>query len=163
MTMNDAARAYNQAVRYLAPRARSTMETRNNLIKKGFDPEIIDETLAKLTGEGILNDAEFAALFVESRERFRPRSRFAIEYELKQKGISRAVIEHALAGVDDKDAALRAVKSKAGRWQNLDASELKKKMMGFLRNRGFSHGVSHSTCCTFLNEKKDTEVPPNED
>jgi regulatory protein len=160
--MNNLARAYNQAVRFLAPRARSTMETRNNLIKKGFDPKTIDETLARLTREGLLNDAEFAALFVESRERFRPRSRFAIGYELRQKGVDKAAIEHALANVDDEDAALRAVKSKLNQWQNLDASDLKKKIMGFLRNRGFSHGISISTHCTILNHLKDTEVPPNE-
>lgn len=160
--MNDADRAYNQAVRFLSPRARSTMETRNNLSKKGFDTAVISETLAKLTRDGLLNDTEFAALFVESRERFRPRSRFAIGYELRQKGVDRAVIEHALADVDDEDAAMRAVKSKLDRWQNLDAFDLKKKVMGLLRNRGFSHGVSISTYCTILKDRKDTEVPPDE-
>ncbi|ACN14976.1 RecX [Desulforapulum autotrophicum HRM2] len=160
--MNDAVRAYNQAVRFLSPRARSTMETRNNLKKKGFDPKIIDETLAKLTQEGILNDTEFAALFVESRERFRPRSRFAIGYELRQKGVDKAIIESALADVDDEDAALRAVKSKLDRWRNLDDSDLKKKVMGLLRNRGFSHGVSISTYSIILNDRKNTEVLPDE-
>jgi regulatory protein len=159
--MTESARAYNQALIYLTPRARSIMETRNNLKKKGFSPQIIDETISKLTGHDLLNDREFAALFVEGRERFRPKSRFALGYELKQKGISDTIIEQALADVDDSNAALRAVKTKTKRWRNLDTSTLKKKMMAFLRNRGFSYEVSNSTYLILSKGHNDSDADFN--
>lgn len=150
--MNDSARAYNQALFFLTPRARSVMETRKNLDKKGFSPGVIDETVSKLTSQGLLNDSEFASLFVENRKRFRPKSRFALGYELKQKGISNAIIEEALADVDEGEAALRAIKTKINRWQNLDGPTLKKKVMALLRNRGFSYEISILTYLTILKD-----------
>lgn len=143
--MNDGPKAYNQAILFLTARARSILETENNLKKKGFDPELIDHTISRLKQENLLDDREFAALFVESRERFRPKSRFALGYELKKKGISTTIIHEALQDVDDGDAALRAVKAKIGQWQKLNAQAFKKKVMNHLRNRGFSYEVSIST------------------
>lgn len=145
LKMSDCSKAYNQAIRFLAPRARSIKETVVNLKKKGFDSQVIDQTVSTLKQERLLDDREFAALFVESRERFRPKSRFALKYELRQKGISDAIIQETTAGVDDFDTALRAVKSKLGQWQNLDGETFKKKVMNHLRNRGFGYEVSIST------------------
>ena len=71
--MNHGSKAYNQAIRFLATRARSIMETENNLKKKGFNPELIDQTISRLKQEKLLDDREFADLFVESRERFCPK------------------------------------------------------------------------------------------
>lgn len=155
--MTDNARAYNQALIYLTPRARSIMEARNNLEKKGFNSEVIDETISKLTGLGLLDDREFAALFVDGRERFRPKSRFALGYELKQKGVSDTIIDQALADVDDRDAALRAVKTRINRWQHLETETLKKKAMAFLRNRGFSYEVCISTYLIISKNFNDSE------
>ena len=155
--MTESARAYNQALIYLTPRARSIMEVRNNLDKKGFTPEVIDETISKLTDYGLVDDREFAALFVEGRERFRPKSRFALGYELRQKGVSDTIIEKALEGVDEKDAALRAVRAKTRTWQNFDTETLKKKAMAFLRNRGFSYEVSISTYLIISKDFNDSE------
>lgn len=155
--MNDSARAYNQALIYLTPRARSILEVRRNLDRKGFSPEVIDKTISKLISLGLLNDREFATLFVESRERFHPRSRFALGYELKQKGVSNLIIEEVLADVDERDAALRAVKAKTNRWENLDVSTLKKKVMALLRNRGFSYEISMATYLAISNNKEEKD------
>ncbi|MDY0221221.1 MAG: regulatory protein RecX [Desulfobacterium sp.] len=155
--MKDSAKAYNQALIYLTPRARSIMEARKNLDQKGFSSGVIDETISKLTGQGLLNDREFAALFVENRERFRPKSRFALGYELKQKGVSNLIIEEILANLDDRDAALRAVKTKINRWKNLDPPALKKKVMALLRNRGFSYEISMSAYLAILTNKEEKD------
>ncbi|MDY0376048.1 MAG: regulatory protein RecX [Desulfobacterium sp.] len=152
--MKDSARAYNQALIYLTPRARSIMEARKNLDKKGFSSGVIEETITKLTDHGLLNDRDFAALFVENRERFRPKSKFALGYELKQKGVSNAIIEEVLAGVDERDAALRAVKTKINRWKHLDASTLKKKVLALLRNRGFNYEISMSAYAAISTDKE---------
>ncbi|MCP4114943.1 MAG: regulatory protein RecX [Desulfobacteraceae bacterium] len=156
--MSDCSKAYNQAIRFLAPRARSIMETEANLKKKGFDPQVIELTVSTLKQERLLDDREFAALFVENRERFRPKSRFALKYELRQKGISDTIIQEALESVDDFEAARRAVKTKLGQWRHLDRETFKKKMMNYLRNRGFGYEVSISTYRSSLGQ----DHPPEE-
>jgi regulatory protein len=150
--MSDCSKAYNQAIRFLATRARSIKETEDNLKKKGYDPQVIDQTVSTLKQERLLDDRDFAALFVESRERFRPKSRFALKYELRKKGIRDDIIQETIAGVDDFDAALRAVKSKLSQWQNLDSETFKKKVMNHLRNRGFGYEVSITTYRTSLEQ-----------
>ena len=155
--MSDCSKAYNQAIRFLATRARSIMETEANLKKKGFDPQVIDQTVSTLKQERLLDDRDFAAQFVESREQFRPKSRFALKYELRKKGISDTIIQEALEAVDDFEAARRAVKSKLGQWQNLDRETFKKKVMNHLRNRGFGYEVSISTYRASLSQDHRSE------
>jgi len=144
--VTDISKAYNQALRFLTARARSVKETEDNLKKKGFEPGVIEETVSKLKQENLLNDMEFAGMFVESRERFRPKSKFALGYELRQKGISELIIEKALGEIDDRGSALKAVRSKFHLWQHLDREAFNKKAMNHLKSRGFGHGVSVSAC-----------------
>lgn len=144
--MSDLSKAYNQALRFLTTRARSVKETKENLKKKGFDPGVIEKTVSKLKQENLLNDMEFAEMFVESRERFRPKSRFALGYELRQKGISQPTMEKVLGKINDSASALKAVRSKLHLWQHLDRETFRKKAMNHLKSRGFSHEVSVSAC-----------------
>ena len=54
--------------------------------------------IARLTGLGILDDAAFAAQWVESRDRARPRGERALQAELRQKGIDSDTIARTLEG-----------------------------------------------------------------
>ena len=89
----------------------------------------------------MLDDHAFARYWVEQRETFKPRSRRALEYELFQKGLSRQVIEQAVAEVDEKAAARRAAEQKARLWAHLSEEEFFAKMQGFLGRRGFNYAV----------------------
>ncbi len=141
----DISKAYNISIRFLAPRARSVHEIKQHLIKKGFDDTIVFETVTKLKQEKLLNDREFAAMFVEQRECFNPKSRFALSFELKKKGIDEAVIEEALMEIDEFTSAWNAVLSKLKVWQGYDNDKFKKKVMNYLKNRGFGYEVSRTT------------------
>ncbi|MBF0112970.1 MAG: regulatory protein RecX [Desulfamplus sp.] len=136
---------YELSIRYLALRARSVKEMRLYLAKKGFDEEVIQQTLSKLKDENLLSDQQFASMFVEQRERFKPKSKFALAFELKQKGVDPATIDSSLSEVDEYSSALSAVEPKLRLWQNYEPELLKKKVMNFLRNRGFSYEVCVAT------------------
>ncbi|MBF0468758.1 MAG: regulatory protein RecX [Desulfamplus sp.] len=145
MNTKNLTKVYNASIRYLVPRARSKYEIRQYLAKKGFDEDDIHNTIARLENENLVNDREFASMFVEQRERFKPKSKFALAFELRQKGIEAEIIESSIMDIDEYSSALSAVQSRLNLWQGHDNEKLKKKVMSYLKNRGFSYEVSLST------------------
>jgi len=143
--ISEAGKAYEAALRSLRFKPRSSMEILKHLDKKGFSPATIEEILKRLEQEKLLDDKIFAQLYVEDRERFKPRSRFAVSFELRQKGIAQEIIAEAVASMDDENSAWAAVMKKWRQWRNLDTETLKKKVLGHLRYRGFNHGISMKT------------------
>jgi regulatory protein len=135
-------KAYQAGIRHLARRARSRAEIRGHLEARGYPPGIIEATLSRLMDEGLVDDRELALSHVENRERFSPRSRFALGYELKQRGIDPSVRDEVLAQVDEHRSAREAVARRQHLWRHLDPEVFKRKVLGFLRNRGFSAEVS---------------------
>ncbi len=139
-------KAYNNCIRFLVPRPRSIRETKDYLRKKNFPDSIIEKTINKLIKEDLLNDKTFACMFVENRERFRPRSKFALTCELKAKGIDEIIIDNAIKDIDEMKSARAAIEPKLRIWQNYADKNLRKKILNFLRNRGFTYEISSSVC-----------------
>jgi len=153
--------ALNKALNYLSYQARTIQEMQKYLKNKGFSEDIVKEIIEILMNKNYLNDKEFAKLFVETKIKTKPKSKFALEYELRQKGINPSDIEDLLTAYDDESLALKAVKPKIKIWQTLDADKFKKKMMNFLRYRGFSYDICLTTLNLFLksnlSQKEDYE------
>jgi regulatory protein len=135
-------KAKQSAYRYLSYRPRSTAEVRENLLKKEYDETIVEQVLTRLTELNLLNDQEFARFWIEQRETFKPRSQMALRQELYQKGISREIIDAAVAGVDELAAAQKAAENKAQRWIQLPKETFFTKMSGFLQRRGFDYAIT---------------------
>src|SRR5262245_54078799 len=135
-------KAYNQALYFLGFRARSRAEIERYLRNKKYSPEAISDTLQRLAEGQFLDDSAFAQAWVEDRERFKPRSRQALQYELRQKGVEAEAIEEALEGIDEDDLAWRALESKLRQWRQLPELDFMKKAMGFLSRRGFGYEVA---------------------
>jgi len=146
-------RALNMALNYLSYQARTIQEMQKYIKNKGFSEDIVEKIIEILLDKNYLNDKEFARLFVETRIKIKPKSKFAFEYELRKKGINPCDIEVLLKTYDDQDLALRAVKPKIKIWQNLDTDKFKKKMMNFLQYRGFNYNICLSTLNLFLESK----------
>ncbi|MBW2591804.1 MAG: RecX family transcriptional regulator [Deltaproteobacteria bacterium] len=132
-------RSYNSAVRYLTRRPRSIHETRVFLTGKGYGPDAVQKTIDRLADQNYLDDSEYARLWIENRMHFRPRSAFALGFELRQKGVADAVIENMLHEFDDDKAAWKAIQGHLKRWQSLDGPQFKSKLFGFLKTRGFCY------------------------
>ena len=134
-------KAKNVAIRFIEYRPRSISETRQHLQKKEYPEDVIERVLDRLAAVDLLNDTAFARYWVEQREAFKPRSRMALQQELRQKGIDRAVIETAVAELDELAAATQAAQAKARRWRTLPEQEFNKKLAGFLQRRGFNYEI----------------------
>jgi len=137
--------AYNQSIKYLARSPRSSTEVIKYLRRKGCGREISIETVSLLKEKKYINDKEFARIFVENRERFSPRSRFALGGELRQKGIDVEIIDNILTQIDENISAWNAIESKIYNWRELSEDRFKLKFMGFLKRRGFNYEISKAT------------------
>ncbi|MFO7753451.1 MAG: regulatory protein RecX [Desulfobacteraceae bacterium] len=138
-------KAYRSGLRYLGPRPRSVAELRQNLLKKNFSSDTVENTVERLKDEKLLDDTAFAKEFVRNRERLKPKSKRALKYELFAKGVDEQAIEDALACVDEYESAINAVRKKAIMWEHLDKETFKKKIFSFLKTRGFNFDVSMNT------------------
>ena len=133
--------ALQRALNFLSYRPRSEDEVRRNLIKHGYDEPIIEEILSRLRRGRLVDDENFAELWVENRSEFRPRGGRMLRQELRQKGISDQVIAEALEELDEDELALKAARKKARRYRELEWMDFRKKMSGFLARRGFNYGI----------------------
>ncbi|MFC1866252.1 regulatory protein RecX [Chloroflexota bacterium] len=133
-------RCYNAAIRFLGYRPRSEQEVRQRLKLNGFK-EFIDAVISDLAGQGLVDDAEFARFWAESRRSFSPRSRYLIALELKQKGVPVGIIEPALNIIDDNGSAYRAAQSKSRSLKTADYQDFRRRLGDFLKRRGFAYGI----------------------
>ena len=104
---------FDAALRFLEVRSRSVAEVRRRLTSAGYRPELIEAATTRLLELGILDDAAFARLWVESRDRAHPRGEHALIIELRQKGIDATIIT----------ATLKARREAAVRWEDAPASD----------------------------------------
>jgi regulatory protein len=93
------------AARYLELRSRSVGEVRRHLLGAAFPEPLVERTLERLQELGILDDRAFAAAWVESRDRAKPRGQVALRRELALKGIDRDMTAAVLAERNSAAAA----------------------------------------------------------
>ena len=135
---------YDRALTLLEFRPRSAAELRRKLLQKGEPAEAIDEVIARLIEQKILDDADFARQFARAKVVGAGASRFRIVQELGRKGVARALAERAVdelpeeEGIDPSEAIHRVAEKKLRSLAKLDAQTRKRRLYAFLARRGFS-------------------------
>ena len=138
--------AYQQALNLLSYRSHSENEVIQNLREHGVPDESIEYTVSRLKDNRLLDDHHFAQAWVENRNEMRPRSRRALAYELRQRGVDQETIEQSLEAVDDQKLAYLAASKKARKFRNSDWKDFRQKMYRFLSQRGFDYeAISQAT------------------
>lgn len=89
----DEAAAMEIAARFLGTRPRTRWELDRRLRRAGVADPVIAAVADRLGELGYVDDAAFARWWAEQRDRHAPRGRRMIEAELRQKGVTRDVIE----------------------------------------------------------------------
>lgn len=156
------ASAYERALRFLAPRPRSTAEVRQHLAKKKIAAEVIESVVTRLTDAGLLDDVAFAHYWVENREQFKPRAARALRFELRRKGLSQTDITAAVGTVDEQASAAHAARARAPRWQGLERRAFLDKLTAFLARRGFAYTVAKTAAeraWTELHATEEVDTP----
>ena len=141
---NDYLQAKQAALRLLAYRPRSVEELRRRL-KERFSEPAVEQTVAALRTQGLLDDAAFAREWRCQRERLRPRGPATIANELRRLGVDSEVVDDALADFDAAGNAYRAAARYASRQSRQDYPEFRRKLWAFLQRRGFDAAVVRQT------------------
>jgi len=160
--VDEEGRAYESALQFLSYRPRSRSEVVRRLTKHGFSEPAIETALDRLTRSGLLDDRAFAEYWIGNRERFKPRGRYALRHELRQKGVPSDMIDALLDEVDESDSAYRAAVERLDRWRGLDADVLHRKMSGYLQRRGFGYVVIQEVWERILAGRVANESDPEE-
>jgi regulatory protein len=137
--------AMKSALRLLAYTPRSEHELRDRLGKKGIAAEVCNATIGRLREVGLVNDAEYARSFVESRDRRSPRGRRLVAAELRSKGVDVNLADESASTVIDADAAYRAGARRARALSKLDHQSFRRRLGNFLLQRGFDFETSSRT------------------
>lgn len=137
--------ALDRAVGYLAARACSTHEIEQKLLQAGYRPNTVEMVIYKLQRENLLDDADFARQWVESRQT-RKLGRSRIAQELRRKGVSQEEAENALDLIDDEDQLAGAIalaeKAAARIKPGEDPRKAASRIAGMLARRGYSWDIA---------------------
>lgn len=157
-------RLWDAALRFLAPRPRSRAEVRRRLLtpRRDREPpnaEAVERVLDRLQEQGLLDDQQFAAFWVENRDRFSPRGARAIAQELRQRGVSRETVEAAAAPEQDAERALAAGRQRLRSVAGLDFAGFRAKLGPYLLRRGFSYAVAREALRQLWDETHGEDGP----
>ena len=142
LSEDEKKRAKQKAFSYLARRDHSEKELSDKLRRKGFREPIIIGLIEDLKQSQFINDGTFSRQFARNKIIQKPVGRRELAFSLKQKGISKDILEATLEEVyleyDEKELALRLANQKLKTIKNIEPIKVKKRISDFLFRRGFN-------------------------
>lgn len=111
------------------------------LAKREIPSEVAEPLLERFVEAQLIDDAQYARSFVSARLAAGGKSTSLLRRELKQKGVSQHHIDLALADLSAEqefEIALRLVRARAARMENLEPEKRRRRLLGLLMRRGFS-------------------------
>ncbi len=131
---------YDRVLRFLSYRPRSEKELQYWFKRKKVGSETQKLIEKKLRQYKYLDDQEFTRWWIEQRMTFRPFGKRRLSLELRQKGISKEIIEEQLGSLKNEDLsqlAEKLAKKKLKALKGLPYFEARTKLTAFLARRGF--------------------------
>lgn len=134
----------NSALKIIERTYKSEKELRDKLVLKGYDDHIIKQTINFLREYNLLNDTNYAKMYVKDRSRNQGKNK--IKYKLIQKGIDENIIEEELNKID-KDEIKKVVYEMALKKYRVlskrenDNYKLTQKLYRFLIGKGYDYDL----------------------
>ena len=137
----ERSKAINYALNFLNFKWRTEKEIRNKMLLKGYDEEIIQETISYLKEQKLIDDRRFAEGFVKDKINFNKLGKYRLKNELYNKGISGDIIDEVLSeNCDDElERAMELGRKKLPSYKNDDKNAIYRKLGGFLQRKGYSY------------------------
>ena len=126
-----------------APRTRAELAA--VLAKKGVPADAAEAVLGRFTEVGLIDDATFSQMWVESRHRGRGLSGRALQQERRRKGVDETTAREAAATLDpDQEAATARslVQRKLPSTRGLAPEARVRRLAGMLARKGYSSGLA---------------------
>lgn len=148
---NEFSRAKNIVLNQLAAAPKSRAMLERKLTEKEISAEVIEDILNRFEAVNLINDAEFAEMFVRSRSNVKKLSRSAIRRELRSKGIEGEQAEIALeqrTEEDERADAHELVRKKLRPSMNLgdraERDKMMRRLVAMLGRKGYPAGLAFS-------------------
>lgn len=136
--------AHLAVARLLAATPKSKRDLASKLLAKGFDQDVIDQTLNDFEAKGLLSDRQLAQNIAARFTHTQPSGAKRIKFEMQRKGIPTAVRDEILSTLNGEAESERADELAQRKWETLSRLPLdkrKKKVFDFLLRRGFEFGA----------------------
>jgi len=143
---------HERALRLLAVRPRSRRELEIRLLRAGFDRDEVQDELIRLEAVGLIDDEAFARALAEHHVSARRSGRRAVVGALAAKGVSRSVIEEAVAslGEDEAERARTLARERAVRLAGLPSDKAFGRLSALLMRRGYDPGTAREAARSAL-------------
>jgi len=142
-----AEQAHALCLRLLTGRSRTRAELVGQLAKRGYSDDVATAVLDRLAAVGLINDADFADQWVQSRRVRTGKSNRALAAELKTRGVDDEVIAAAIGSADpgaERARAEQLITQKLRRETLGSSDEVKvmRRLVGMLARRGYSQNMA---------------------
>ena len=146
------ASAMEQALRLLGPRSLSTLELRRKLSQRSVPGELIHDVEEKLLSLSYLDDEELSEDALRAYMELEKYSTYYIREKMRERGLE---VSYALDDYDEWSVAVKLLEqrfsiSDESLLESIEAGDTeklrKKKIIYFLKNRGFSVSTIQSIC-----------------
>ncbi len=147
MDLEEIQKAKNKAFHLLSYRERTVKEMKDRLFKKGFDNDVVEQTINYLLEKDLINENRFAEQWIRSRINNHPRGRRLIYKELLKKGLNRSLIDSSLNKYLSFEQEIKMSETLIKKWLRKHKEEDREslKLKNYLSNKGFSYDIINKT------------------
>lgn len=157
---SDYEKLMNYAFRLLASKRYTSFEISKKLTQflerhELEDEDLIESALKRLIELKYIDDAKYAADYVNDRVKLKPKGEFLIKRELKLKGIDEELIDKTIESkeIDESELASIAFEKKLRQWEKLDTVKIRQKAFSFLSSRGFRPDTIYKVINTWYGQR----------
>jgi regulatory protein len=138
----DAEAAFRTVLRALEIRSFARGDLGRRLVRKGHPRDAVDAALGRAAALGLLDDAAFALIYVQTRSA-RGRGPSRLVRDLLSMGVERALIDRVIAaewpeGGDRSSVPLALAKKRAAQLGALPRQTKRRRLVAYLARRGFT-------------------------
>jgi len=128
----------------LGPRTKAQLA--QAMARRNVPEPVADSVLERFEDVGLVDDAAFAAAWVDSRHAGRGLGRKALAHELRQRGVADPIVRGAVGGLDPEQelaAARRLVAARLAAMPALDPQVRARRLAGLLARKGYPAGLAY--------------------
>jgi len=133
------------ALRQLTAAPKTRAQLLEAMARRGVPDDVAERVLDRFEEVRLVDDDEFARMWVSSRHAGRGLSKRALAHELTQRGVDVETVEEAVAVVDadaELDAARMLVRRRWPAMRGDDPARRTRRLLGMLARKGYGAGVA---------------------
>jgi regulatory protein len=148
------------AIRLLTAAPRTRTQLAQALARRGVPDDVVAQLLDRFEDVGLVDDEEFARMWVSSRSTGRGLSRRALRHELTVRGIDAETVQEAVGALgaeDELECARALVRRKWAASAGQDPQRRVRRLLGVLARKGYGSDVAFRAVRDVTGERLDAD------